>query len=628
MKLSIGIEEHIKRPWVIAFVLLLIFFATVGYKYGWDDQHVEIPLLKSLINSQLYVGDYYVESLQQHFTSYFYIFLSKIISVEHIPLVYFILFCVTRYLLLYWVYKIWLHLSQSRFKAFTCVLVFMYMVRVEEFLYRTFSHQEFALAIIFAGIYFFFKERYVIASILLGLSVNFHALYSLFPFFYVGLYLVWHYKKIGFKKIGLCFLAFGALSVPFIIWVVQNKLAFHTLYTGHFKGWLNLYRYACPQNFFLPPVPWEMLTKYIGNFFELNKTYLFLGGLLILNVSFNRAFRQNTKSVFFALGSMILLFICFVGTYLYPQRLILDLNLIRNTQYLHFILIGYTSLLIIDSIDNDNIWMGLGLGTLFAFLKFYKAFVVLPAIGAIGALLLYRYWSRKEGSAGKKVGMAASGLLFAGCLFAIQYLYTHGMYKYSIMIIMLGIFILHMTFFVWFKIRGNPYNRIFVIIPLLLYFGHYCYYNVERQYQEKHEDGFWGLRRSWIDMQHYVRERTPVDAKIMVPHDIKMGGFRIHSERSVVFSERDCGIVGFDYLAALEWLKRYKAMESFRSNSVQSYHKALETGIFEYGADYVVFMRYFMPRPNNLLERVYTNMDFALYKVMRFHPLSLSEEKR
>ena len=160
MKLNISIKTHLQKPWFIALVLLGVFFCTVGYKYGWDDQHVEIPLLKSLIDSHLYVGDYYVESLKQNFTSFFYILLSKVITVDQVPVAYFILFCISRYFLINFIYKIWLHIAQNKFKAVACVLVLMYVVRVEEFLYRTFSHQEFALALIFAGIYFFFTVKF------------------------------------------------------------------------------------------------------------------------------------------------------------------------------------------------------------------------------------------------------------------------------------------------------------------------------------------------------------------------------------------------------------------------------------------------------------------------------------
>ena len=101
-----------------------------------------------------------VESLKKNFSSYFYPILSKFITVDQIPTTYLILYVICRYFLFFWIYKIWYLLTGSRFKAFGCVMVFILMARVDEFLYRTFSHQEFALAIIFAAIYFFFREQF------------------------------------------------------------------------------------------------------------------------------------------------------------------------------------------------------------------------------------------------------------------------------------------------------------------------------------------------------------------------------------------------------------------------------------------------------------------------------------
>lgn len=173
----------------MAFLVLLLFYMTNGYMFGWDDQHLEVPLLKSLIDESLYVGDYYVASLKKNFTSFFYPILAKIISVDQIEPAYFLLFLLSRYFMFFWMYQLWVSLSRDRLTAFLCLATFILMGRTDEFLYRTFSHQEFALAMIFAGIYLFYRDRFLLASALLGLSVNIHALYSLFPMIYVLVYL-------------------------------------------------------------------------------------------------------------------------------------------------------------------------------------------------------------------------------------------------------------------------------------------------------------------------------------------------------------------------------------------------------------------------------------------------------
>jgi len=76
---QLKIQNNLQSPWCIALILLAVFLIVSGYHYGWDDQHLEIPLLKHLIDDSLYQGDYYVESLKKNFTS----FLSGTIEAHH-----------------------------------------------------------------------------------------------------------------------------------------------------------------------------------------------------------------------------------------------------------------------------------------------------------------------------------------------------------------------------------------------------------------------------------------------------------------------------------------------------------------------------------------------------------------
>ena len=195
MSFKVNIRSLLQNEWFIAGCLLIIFLAANGYRYGWDDQHHEIPLLKSLIDNTLYQGDYYVESRKKNFTSFFYPLLARLITVEQIPSVYFILYLISRYFLFFWIYKIWQLITKEKVTAFLCAFMFIVMGRVEDFLYRTFSHQEFTLAIIFAGLYFFYKERFILASAILGITLNLHALYGIMAMMYVGFYLLVFLKK-------------------------------------------------------------------------------------------------------------------------------------------------------------------------------------------------------------------------------------------------------------------------------------------------------------------------------------------------------------------------------------------------------------------------------------------------
>src|SRR3989338_6634577 len=106
----------LKNDWFVGLCLLAVFLATNGYTYAWDDQHLEIPLLKSLIDPALYPGDYYVESLKKNFLSLLYPLLARLISLEQIPAVYFFLYLLSRYFLFFWMYKLWCAVIDPRGK--------------------------------------------------------------------------------------------------------------------------------------------------------------------------------------------------------------------------------------------------------------------------------------------------------------------------------------------------------------------------------------------------------------------------------------------------------------------------------------------------------------------------------
>src|SRR5690349_11364928 len=111
------LQDALGNPFFIAFLLLLIYLSICPYIYGWDDQHLEIPILKHLIDPSLYKGDYYVESAAKYFTSWLYPILAKLITVNQIPATYLLLFLISRYLMFYFMYRLWLLISGDGFAA-------------------------------------------------------------------------------------------------------------------------------------------------------------------------------------------------------------------------------------------------------------------------------------------------------------------------------------------------------------------------------------------------------------------------------------------------------------------------------------------------------------------------------
>ena len=628
MHLKNTLKRIIQSDWFIAFIILGIFFLANSYKYGWDDQHLEIPLLKSLIDPQLYAGDYYVESLKKNFTSFFYPILARLISVEQIPSAYFFLYLISRYVLFLFMYKLWKDLSGRIFTGLMCMLVFLLMVRVDEFLYRTFSHQEFALAIIFPAIYYFFKDKFLRASILLGLAANFHALYSVFPTFYVGIYLLWTIKKNGWKALVKCSLAFLGCALPFLIWTFERYSHISTSLPGSvYQNWLSLYLIACPQNFFMIYVSPEVVFQSFDAFFHILQNYVSLVVLFILNISFNARFRENTKAKVFCLAAFGLLAICLVFTNIYPTKFFLDLNLVRNTQFLLFLLTGFTVILLIEAIENNKPFLSFCFGIFFSLLKLGELVFPISAGLMFGVFALRRGLPRKESTRAPSrivlriifIGLGILNLLFWGWRL-VHHFNSEAFRVITLVNITLAAFLLGALYFLepWAgrKIPPRIFKKIYFILPLCLFFFQYTSYHFQQVRAEQNEEGYWRIQRNWEDMQYFVKAHTPKDALLLVPYDMEMGGFRIFSQRKIICCYRDCGIIGFDYNAAVEWQIRLHDIESYKVAMASSFNPAVQKAIYKYGADYIVFMRYAMP-PNrdSLLELMYQNTDFSLYKI-------------
>ncbi len=606
MSIKAKLNRLASSDWLVAFGLLIIFLLTNGYIYGWDDQHVEIPLLKRLIDPTLYPHDYYVESLVQNFPSYFFHLLAKFITTEQIPAVYFLLYLVSRYFLFFWIYKIWLFISKDRGSAFICGLTFILIGRVEEFLYRTFSHQEFALAIVMAGMYFFYRDRFFLAAAIWGISANIHAVYSLFPALYLGAYFLGKGGRESWAKLAKSAVIFMICALP-VLWRIVQKFQTTALppESPLLVNWLSLYKIACPQNFVFLDIPLEHIFKDLRTFLSAMSKFLYLGGLYVLNFSFNRAFRDDKKAQSIALTTVILLGVSFIFTYVLPSRFILDLNLVRTTQFLLFILVGYTTLLLVAKIEKEKFSIAVLIGLMFALLRFAD---IIAFLAVLFLCVLFLWTEKSLAPRSQHFLLFAFGLISAGIIASL----VLGEYSPSsklLVVVVLGLLGLLGA------LRPRQ-RKLFLLVPLTVVFLSFCFFHLRYLQIVKGGSGLWQLQRNWEDMQRFVKKNTPKNALIFVPHDMEMGGFRISSERTILVCYRDCGIIGFDFQAAREWENRLQDVGSFQVYIQTPPETAIINALRKYRVNYIVFMNYAVPKEAvPFLEKIYSNEVFTLYRV-------------
>lgn len=614
------LKKFLTSEWSMAGMLLAIFFITHGYRFGWDDQHLELPLLKSLIDQDLYPHDYYVQSLKKNFTSCLYPLLAKLIRVEQIEAAYLVLFIAARYFLFFFIYKFWRQLTDKSWLAFFCSVTIIVLTRVQGFLYWTFSHNEFALPFIFAGLYYFYKERFLLSAAILGISSNFHALYSFFPFAYMSVFLLISFKRYGLKMLFKTTTAYFVFASPFIIWTLQKSMAagLH-LDSPELDQWLALYRKNAPEFFLFGARDIKILFSNFERILAVTNKELYFICLYLFNCFHGKSFRSDFKNHCMVLTSFLLLAIYFIAGYIFPNKFILLLSLYRTREYLFFFLPAFTVLTCFDVIKRQRPWIGLLMGIMLFMMTDKNLVVGLFAI-AMTCILSLNNFSLKNNTPLKAFKLIVSMVcliftlwMFYSYMSFVQIDFLNTPLIRNLIIVLLALTaIIHSNIL---KSKKPLLMNCFIIIPFIFSTTWYTQARYKKATTEK--IGIELVQEAWKDMQLYVQANTPKSAVILAPYDMQMGGFRIFSERSIVVCNRDAGIILFDMEALLEMEKRLKDIENFTTMPTSSLESAVINAISKYDADYIVFSTYSAPVSNYLLQRIYYNSGFVLYKVNR-----------
>ena len=307
-------------------------------------------------------------------------------------------------------------------------------------------------------------------------------------------------------------------------------------------------------------------------------------------------------------------------SYIYPSRFVLDLNLIRVEQYLRFFLMGYTTLLIVgklrDSADRLEVLL---YGLLWISLLGATEMIHLAALALVVAFIQAHRLIRQVPT--HKVEKILTAVVALAALLLAYLLIMDFKADDYIPALWLKLRFTLLAFVVFIGLlfyKDKSKIRMFLIcLPLLAGFIQYCIYHYHYVQYSKTGNGFWQMQRNWGDMQNYVRQHTPKDALILTPYDTDEGGFRIGSERKVLVCYRDCGIIGFDYKATVEWHKRIQDVIEFKMLTQHPVDRAVLTAILKYKVDYIVFMNYYAPKGiDSVLKKIYENEVFSLFKVV------------
>jgi hypothetical protein len=411
---------------------------------------------------------------------------------------------------------------------------------------------------------------------------------------------------------------FVAAALPFLCWQIPISISREVLHPVGVNEWMPLYLLSCFQNFILGYTPLNEVLSNAHKFWASCSGYVLLTLLYIFHLVFNPLLRRDKKLLAIMGVSYILLGLEFFFDYIHPNRFVIDLNLIRVAQYMRFFMMGYTVVWACDQIRASRPWLALAAAMLVLACG-TSDLIALFFFGVVALIFIVDAIIKPPRTTWKiicgLVFMAAAGVLTYAVLMELKNHTKVPVYWSRFFYVNAAMSVVFLTLFVQ---KNNQWlRRLLIIIPLLGTFC-ICAYDYHRYVDyKKTGSGGWQLQRNWEDMQFYVRDHTPKDAMILTPYDMPMGGFRIHSERKVVVCYRDCGIIGFNYAAAVEWNQRIKDVENFKVFSKVGIDQAVLTAILKYGANYIVFMNYYAPDGDTpVLKKIYTNDVFSLFQVV------------
>ncbi|HUH73373.1 MAG TPA: DUF6798 domain-containing protein [Chitinophagales bacterium] len=177
---------RILKDILISFLSALLFLLGKGFIYNTADQIEPLVLVYKKLNSNLYVGDFYVESAQNIFTvRYYYVellaFFGKYFSLYHISLVgtFLCLFFASWGLIKITRALVSDNLSGYATPFFVLFLFISWTVGGNEIQYNLLISSSLAKALSIWGIYFLLRKRWALSAILIGFGGTFQVLVGL-----------------------------------------------------------------------------------------------------------------------------------------------------------------------------------------------------------------------------------------------------------------------------------------------------------------------------------------------------------------------------------------------------------------------------------------------------------------
>ena len=592
---SIKVLKSTKTSWliggwaVLAFVLLALFCTWwKGYHYGDSNQTIQIPIVKSYIDSELYLGDTLL-SVRSRYTSLLYPILGHLLPrVEAIEPVYFALYILSLALM----FSAGWAISRAVFPdpRAAAVVVFLMMAQINSLgtdrSYDTqFTHSQLAFALLLWSIYLFIRKRYVLAYVLSGVVFNLHGSYVLYVLCMFGFYHLVHERSDGFRHLIKPWTGFLVTALPTLVWTVWAMEPMT-------NEWLELLRIRSSHHSF----PLTFSPKQYSR-------YLVILAFGVLGLRDKPVALHHRRFLLFVAALVLLCILGVIFAHWISIKVVLLAQFFRSTRFLTFIVLLYASHYFVKSWDRGLVRRIAVVLSVLAFQFFPYLGFMLPALG------LFVLTEPRSSQSSWRLTIVASFILVGARWggFEIHDGLAIGFLGSEIqkmaaphMMVLLALLVA-----AWSVLQGGRLLRAavgtVVILVLTVYSVPSIYHN--RRYKYLHDD--------YVAVQLWAKENTPKTATFLTPASSM--GFRVFSERAVVSEWKDGTMQNFGTDFALQWWDRQQDLDGLEDLSPED---IIELAV-KYGAEYLV-----VPSTMSFpFRKLYDDKVFVVYQLLgRFRP--------
>ncbi|NET47032.1 DUF6798 domain-containing protein [Okeania sp. SIO2B3] len=166
--------------------IILGSFITRGYTFPVGNHYTHVPQIKSMLNPELYINDYYVQEMLKFTPRYYYQYLVYFLSkfIDSISLTYFIYYLISFISFICGLSAISKIFTRSKLSA--AILIFLSLtaytlVGYLELFPKTPIPATFAMSLTVWGIYFCFRQRWIIGYLFFGIASILQFLIGVLP---------------------------------------------------------------------------------------------------------------------------------------------------------------------------------------------------------------------------------------------------------------------------------------------------------------------------------------------------------------------------------------------------------------------------------------------------------------